>query len=171
MCVLHIMVYFFCRVYYCVCRCINYFCRNDHLTEACNCKLIFYFNYFSLYSCKNVGFLLIQLLKHRYFIVLTESLLWQATWPQKFKACLHLSSCTGMTCCIQLLLSERVSNLTEFIMLSFNMISTCLHGNTDIALTCKEPLSILHFIVSLVKGLKTEVASCYAENETLTFVL
>ena len=103
--------------------------------------------------------------------MLTESLWWQATWPQKFKAFLHSSSCIGMTCCIQLSPSERVSNLTEFIMLTFNMIPTCLHGNTDIALTCKEPLSILHIIVSLVKGLKTEVASCYTENETVTVVL
>ena len=101
----------------------------------------------------------------------TESLWWQATWPQKFKDCLHLSSCIRMTCCIQLLLSERVSDLTEFIMLSFNMIPTCLHGNTDVALSCKEPLSILCIIISLVKGLKTEVASCYMENETVTVVL
>jgi hypothetical protein len=164
------MVCFFCCVY-CVCRCINYFCRNGLFTEACNCKWIFYFLCINLYSVNNVGFLLVQLLKHSYFIVLTESLWWQATWPQKFKACLHLSSCIRMTCCIQLSLSERVSNLTEFIMLSFNMIPTCLHGNTDIALTCKEPLSILHTIIGLIKGLKTEVTSCYAENEMVTIVL
>lgn len=51
------------------------------------------------------------------------------------------------------------------------MIPTCLHGNTDIALTRKEPLSILRIIISLVKGLKTKVASCYTENETVTVVL
>ena len=164
------MVYFFCRVYF-ICRCINYFCRNGLFTEACNCKWIFYFHYIGLYSVKNVGFLLIELLKHRYFIVLTESLWWQDTWPQKFKACLHLSTCIRMTCCIQLLLSERVSNLTEYIMFSFNMIPTCLHGNTDIALTCKEPLSILCITISLVKGPKTEIASCYTENETVTVML
>jgi hypothetical protein len=164
------MVYFFCHVYR-VCRCINYKCRKGLFTEACNCKWIFHFHYISLYIVKNVGFLLIHLLKHGYFIVLTESLWWQATWLQKFMACLHLSSCIRMMCSIQLSLSERVSNLIEFIMLLFNTIPTCLHGNTDIALICEEPLSILHIIISLVKGLKTEVASCYIGNETVTIVL